>query len=49
VLSIVDDGAGVLPALARPEALETIAKSIGHSRKRQISTASCNAPALSMR
>jgi hypothetical protein len=37
VLSIVDNGLGVLPHLPRGEALTTIAKSIGHSRKRQMS------------
>ena len=37
VLSILDNGLGVLPHLPRGEALTTIAKSIGHSRKRQMS------------
>ena len=37
VLSILDNGLGVLPALPRDEALTTIARSIGHSRKRQMS------------
>lgn len=36
-LSITDNGRGVLPHLGRAEALETIARSIGHSRKRQMS------------
>jgi hypothetical protein len=37
MLSITDNGQGVLPHLSRPEALETIARSIGQSRKRQLS------------
>jgi hypothetical protein len=37
VLSIVDNGRGVLPHLPRNDALTTIAKSIGQSRKRQMS------------
>lgn len=37
VLSVFDNGRGVLPHLGRAEALETIARSIGHSRKRQMS------------
>ncbi len=37
VLSILDDGAGVLPELPRKDALTTIASNIGHSRKRQLS------------
>lgn len=37
VLSILDDGKGVLPAQPRAEALASIATSIGHSRKRQLS------------
>lgn len=37
VLSVLDDGLGVLPALPRKEALTTIASNIGHSRKRQMS------------
>jgi Histidine kinase-, DNA gyrase B-, and HSP90-like ATPase len=36
VLSILDDGTGVIPELPRREALTTIAASIGHSRKRQL-------------
>lgn len=36
VLSILDDGRGVLPALPRDEALTAIAKNIGHSRKRDL-------------
>lgn len=36
-LSILDDGRGVLPELPREQALTTIAKNIGHSRKRQLS------------
>ncbi len=36
VLSILDDGRGVLPELPRNEALASIATSIGHSRKRQL-------------
>lgn len=37
VLSIRDDGIGVLPDLPRRDALETIARNIGKSRKRQLS------------
>lgn len=37
VLSILDDGLGVLPELPRKDALTTIATNIGHSRKRQLS------------
>lgn len=37
VLSILDDGLGVLPELPRKDALTTIATNIGHSRKRQMS------------
>jgi histidine kinase/DNA gyrase B/HSP90-like ATPase len=37
ILSILDDGRGVLPALTRPEALRAIVKNIGHSRKVQLS------------
>lgn len=37
VLSILDDGRGVLPTLPRKDALTTIATNIGHSRKRQMS------------
>lgn len=37
VLSILDDGTGVLPELPRKDALTTIASNIGHSRKRQMS------------
>lgn len=37
VLSILDDGIGVLPELPRKDALTTIATNIGHSRKRQMS------------
>jgi hypothetical protein len=37
VLSILDDGRGVLPDLPRSEALTAIATNIGHSRKRQLS------------
>lgn len=37
VLSILDDGEGVLPELPRKDALTTIASNIGHSRKRQLS------------
>ena len=36
VLSIVDDGKGVLPELPRRDALEAIARGIGHSRKRNL-------------
>jgi hypothetical protein len=36
-LVILDDGLGVLPKLPRDEALTTIARNIGHSRKRQLS------------
>jgi hypothetical protein len=35
-LAIRDDGKGVLPQLPRPQALESIAKNIGNSRKRQM-------------
>jgi hypothetical protein len=37
VLSVLDDGLGVLPELPRKDALTTIATNIGHSRKRQMS------------
>jgi hypothetical protein len=37
VLSILDDGLGVLPHVDRKEALTTIATNIGHSRKKQMS------------
>jgi len=37
VLSILDDGGGVLPELPREEALRSIAQNIGHSRKKQMS------------
>ena len=37
MLSILDDGRGVLPDLPRSEALTAIATNIGHSRKRQLS------------
>lgn len=37
VLSLLDDGLGVLPELSRKDALTTIATNIGHSRKRQMS------------
>lgn len=37
VLSILDDGLGVLPEQPRKDALTTIATNIGHSRKRQMS------------
>lgn len=37
VLSIFDDGLGVLPDLPRKDALTAIASNIGHSRKRQLS------------
>lgn len=37
VLSVLDDGRGVLPELPRAEALTAIARNIGHSRKRQLS------------
>jgi hypothetical protein len=37
MLSILDDGHGVLPQLERKDALTAIAKNIGHSRKRQLS------------
>lgn len=37
VLSILDDGVGVLPELSRKDALTNIATNIGHSRKRQLS------------
>jgi hypothetical protein len=37
MLSIFDDGRGVLPELPRPEALRHIAKNIGNSRKHQLS------------
>lgn len=37
VLTIRDDGLGVLPELPRRDALENIAKNIGRSRKRQLS------------
>lgn len=37
VLSILDDGLGVLPELPRKDALTAIATNIGHSRKRQLS------------
>ncbi|MFI5309114.1 MAG: ATP-binding protein, partial [Polyangiales bacterium] len=37
VLSILDDGRGVLPELGRADALAAIATNIGHSRKRQLS------------
>jgi hypothetical protein len=36
VLSILDDGLGVLPELSRKDALTAIATNIGHSRKRQM-------------
>ncbi len=37
VLSILDDGLGVIPDQPRKDALTTIATNIGHSRKRQLS------------
>ena len=37
LISIRDDGKGVLPEMPRPDALRYIAKNIGHSRKRQLS------------
>jgi hypothetical protein len=37
VLSILDDGSGVLPDQPRRDALTAIATNIGHSRKRQLS------------
>src|SRR5687768_16884131 len=37
ILSIRDDGIGVLPDKPRQEALEAIARGIGQSRKRQMS------------
>lgn len=37
LISIRDDGKGVLPEMPRPEALRYIAKNIGYSRKRQLS------------
>lgn len=37
VLSILDDGLGVIPDVPRKDALTTIATNIGHSRKRQMS------------
>lgn len=37
VLSILDDGRGVLPELPRKDALTAIATNIGHSRKKQMS------------
>src|SRR5258708_27328313 len=37
VLSILDNGLGVLPHLPRDEALTTIAKRIGHCPRRQMS------------
>ena len=37
VLSVLDDGLGVLPDLPRKDALTAIATNIGHSRKRQMS------------
>ncbi len=37
ILSILDDGLGVLPELPRKDALTAIATNIGHSRKRQLS------------
>ncbi|HXV76530.1 MAG TPA: ATP-binding protein [Candidatus Polarisedimenticolaceae bacterium] len=36
-LRILDDGAGVIPELNRPDALKYIATHIGHSRKRSLS------------
>lgn len=36
-LKIWDDGEGVIPEMARPEALRYIATNIGHSRKRSLS------------
>lgn len=36
-LRILDDGVGVIPEMARPEALHYIATHVGHSRKRDLS------------
>ena len=35
-LRVLDDGEGVIPELARPEALAYVATHIGHSRKRNL-------------
>jgi len=38
-VSVLDDGRGIFPELARPDALEKIATNIGHSFKRNLSPA----------